>query len=223
MKNSLRYLKSLDNEKEELFNVEFPNIGVVWSKCSKSFNDEIRELCKKSKGNSSKANTLAGHISAEVDGSQEIEQLLLPKIFGACESMTGNMGDKEWVSLGTWINFQKKHEFNPFHRHSGVFSFVYWTQIPYNIEDEMNLEFVKNSTKPCASCFSLYYSSLIGEMLERPFNLDKKDEGMFVIFPSKMNHSVYPFYTSNEERISISGNIRFNVKDRPDVIPENFI
>ena len=28
-----------------------------------------------------------------------------------------------------------------------------------------------------------------------------------LFFPSKLNHVVYPFYTSNKNRISISGNV----------------
>ena len=36
----------------------------------------------------------------------------------------------------TWVNFQKKYEFNPPHNHSGVFSWIIFLSIPYNLEDE---------------------------------------------------------------------------------------
>ena len=42
--------------------------------------------------------------------------------------------------------------------------------------------------------------------------LNKKDEGRIVFFPAPMEHIVYPFYTSDEFRISISGNILLNTK-----------
>ena len=35
-----------------------------------------------------------------------------------------------------WVNFQKKHEFNPMHVHDGLYSFVIWHKVPYDIKDE---------------------------------------------------------------------------------------
>jgi len=32
------------------------------------------------------------------------------------------------------------------------------------------------------------------------------------MFPSQLIHAVYPFYTSDEYRISVSGNIKFKVE-----------
>ena len=39
------------------------------------------------------------------------------------------------------------------------------------------------------------------------YSLDPSMEGYMVMFPSETQHCVYPFYTSDEERISISGNL----------------
>ena len=35
-----------------------------------------------------------------------------------------------------WVNFQKKHEFNPMHVHDGLYSFVIWHKVPYDIKNE---------------------------------------------------------------------------------------
>ena len=35
-------------------------------------------------------------------------------------------------------------------------------------------------------------------------------EGTILFFPSQLQHTVYPFYNCEEDRISISGNIGFN-------------
>ena len=43
--------------------------------------------------------------------------------------------------------------------------------------------------------------------------VDKTWEGMMLMFPSKLHHSVYPFYTSDEKRISVSGNISIKAKE----------
>ena len=38
-----------------------------------------------------------------------------------------------------WVNFQRKYEFNPVHNHSGLFSFIIFVQIPYDLEKELEL------------------------------------------------------------------------------------
>ena len=35
-----------------------------------------------------------------------------------------------------WVNFMKKHEYNPPHFHKGLVSWVIWYQIPYTFEEE---------------------------------------------------------------------------------------
>ena len=37
--------------------------------------------------------------------------------------------------------------------------------------------------------------------------MEKTLEGNMVMFPSRLHHQVYPFYESDKERVSISGNI----------------
>ena len=37
--------------------------------------------------------------------------------------------------------------------------------------------------------------------------MDPEVEGTMFIFPSSLTHQVYPFYNTDDERISISGNI----------------
>ena len=46
---------------------------------------------------------------------------------------------------------------------------------------------------------------------EHDLQLTKKDEGTILLFPSLLNHIVSPFYSSNEKRISVSGNIKMKV------------
>ena len=109
-----------------------------------------------------------------------------------------------------WVNLQAKGEFNPNHNHSGIMSFVIWVDIPYNIEDEMNLANVKSSSAPLASCFNFVYSNILGGASTHAIPVDKTYQGKMIMFPSKLMHCVYPFYTSDEYRISISGNISFD-------------
>ena len=119
----------------------------------------------------------------------------------------------------TWVNFQKKYEFNPPHNHSGVFSWIIFLNIPYNLEDEDRVfPEVSTNTKgdfrqPSTSrlCFSQISPTEKGGIDHIVFNVDKSFEGKILMFPSYMQHQVFPFYTSDDYRITISGNSFFDV------------
>ena len=110
-----------------------------------------------------------------------------------------------------WVNFQKKHEFNPIHNHSGVLSFVIWIKIPYQREQENLISPGKDSIYDLAGKFTFHYYNMLGDIAS--FDMDENifKENTMILFPSKLNHSVFPFYSSDEYRISISGNFRFQV------------
>jgi hypothetical protein len=109
-----------------------------------------------------------------------------------------------------WVNFQEKQDINPIHSHGGLVSFVIWLKIPFLFKDEQEHPSVKNSkTAKMASTFTFYYTDTkvpggIG-MLSLP--VDKTWEDNIIMFPSWLNHSVYPFQTSSAPRISIAGNV----------------
>lgn len=108
-----------------------------------------------------------------------------------------------------WTNYMKKGEFNPNHNHPGALAvFVIWVTIPYNIEDEVQFNGYNNSNYPPKnSCFEFTYTTLDGRIINSPIFVDKTYEGTVSMFPASMIHCVYPFHTSDEERISIAGNI----------------
>lgn len=111
-----------------------------------------------------------------------------------------------------WVNFQKKHEFNPIHSHRNcLYSFVVWMKIPTDWREQHELDFIKKSNTPCASDFVFQYQDILGEVCSYYYRLDKESEGTIVLFPAKLKHVVYPFYNSDETRISISGNIGLNI------------
>jgi len=107
-----------------------------------------------------------------------------------------------------WVNFQKKYEYNPMHNHSGLFSFVLWYKIPYLLSDEQSqygYKVDKETVNHGQFCFILNHP--ISGIIQHRIPIDKNSEGMIAIFPSKLHHCVYPFYSSDEYRISISGNV----------------
>lgn len=108
---------------------------------------------------------------------------------------------------GVWCNFQKATEFNPNHTHSGLLSFVIWVQVPYDIQEELSKSPGRASNKNNAGCFELIYNTTVGDLATTVFPADRSWEGQMLMFPAKMAHCVYPFYTSRDYRISVSGNI----------------
>ena len=110
-----------------------------------------------------------------------------------------------------WVNFQKKGEFQPIHSHTGVFSFVIWMDIPYHSKDEAKLPLAKSSCpNPPGGNFSFAYSDGISRTVKEQFiEMSPDMNGHCCFFPSNLAHQVYPFYTSDKDRISISGNIMY--------------
>jgi hypothetical protein len=110
-----------------------------------------------------------------------------------------------------WVNFQSKYEYNPLHVHSGVFSFVIWYQIPFYQADEIKYGAGKGKEVDDNhnGKFLFAYPNLNGEISFKILEIDKTMEGHICIFPAKLNHAVNPFYTSDDYRITISGNITF--------------
>ena len=113
-----------------------------------------------------------------------------------------------------WVNYQKQHEFNPLHNHSGVYSFVIWMKIPYDCEKQNKKDIARNSNTPSIGTFQFSYQNILGEGMGRKYGLSPKDEGTMLFFPSKLDHLVYPFYDCDEERISVSGNILIDSSKR---------
>ncbi len=110
----------------------------------------------------------------------------------------------KYVLRSLWINYSKKHDFNPIHKHSGVYSFVLWVKIPYKLEDEDKV--YPAVTTSNTSRFSFHYPATNRKNNIGNYEVDACEWDL-IFFPASLHHSVQPFYTSDEERISISGNL----------------
>jgi len=171
--------------------------------------------CLKNQNNFKNSNnTLAGNIEKEFHLNESFEEILFPYtslLADEYNNLNNKILDKQnqsnWVSTGSWINFQKKHEFNPLHDHTGIYSFVLWIQIPYDLKEELEFKNSKNSNEPLNSLFSFTYLNQYGQIVESELPIDKTWEGTMILFSSKLRHQVFPFFTSDDYRISISGNL----------------
>ena len=199
----------------------FPNIGVVEGKLPEDTVDSLWKLIEESKKQpESMKSELAGNISSSIrldGGSPLIEDFLqniIPKYIQQSINSFGppyRLEMKEgqiWNLNSLWVNFQKKHEFNPMHDHGGVYSFVIWMQIPTSYEEQRKLPICAESNADGnISNFAFTFTNTLGRICQFVYNMEKDAEGYMVIFPSELKHEVFPFYENDGERISISGNI----------------
>lgn len=109
-----------------------------------------------------------------------------------------------------WINAHRAGEFIPLHQHSGLYSFVLWVRVPYYAKDQQvncpNPMAIKDRT----SSFEFVCIDHLGNIVNESLPVDKTWEGVMCVFPAKLHHQVYPFYNSDDIRISIAGNIRIS-------------
>ena len=185
--------------------LEPDHIVVLWQKI-----EEKKESLKENL-----AGNIAGSYSIEDTDHYFFNEVLSPHVEAYTQLYGGHpirdyaYGDFK-LQLGRfWVNYQNKHEFNPYHHHGGVYSFVVWIKIPTDWREQNQLPFlegVKEDDKK-ASIFEFEYTDILGNIRNYGYRLDPTYEGKMLFFPSALRHCVYPFYNSDEQRISISGNL----------------
>ena len=117
-----------------------------------------------------------------------------------------------------WVNFSKQHEFNPIHEHNGVLSFVLWMKIPTTWQSQQEISVSSESNLPSASNFQFLYTNIFGKTRGVMIDMDPMMEGCILMFPSILQHQVYPFYNSDEYRVSVSGNLCLDPKSLKDML-----
>ena len=197
------------------------NFGWIETELDKAYIDFLWMILKegKEKGDTHK-NKLAGNISNSfsIDDKQNyfFKNVLKHHIKGYADEygmhpFVSQTNDEKvnFNLMNFWANYQYKHEFNPSHRHSGVYSFVIWLKIPYHWEEQNKLPHLNGikeiDKKP--GLFEFEYINILGHIKTFSYLLTPDYEGTMLFFPAALRHCVYPFYNTDEPRISISGNI----------------
>ena len=219
----------MTEEKEVLWEPwQFPNIPLYKTKLSDDVMKYLWSCIKQAeKDNVDNSNDysykLAGNISGSL-GLKDKDNWFLNKIVGPLTNkiikedprnyeppvdIDESVRDKLQPSLklNWWVNYQYQTEFNPSHMHDGISSFVIWMKIPTHHEDQHKLPFHSEA----ASDFQFTYTNILGHVVEHPILMSPDMEGTLMLFPSTLHHQVYPFYDTDEPRISIAGNLLWNV------------
>ena len=213
MKKSDKTINNWEKAKFVLNKLEF-NYATLSKEHFKWFEQE----CKKAKNKKILANSkLIGHIKEEYvmdfppDNIINMILSLIDKRFDKyLENFKMLTRDVPIVLSKLWCNFQKKYEFNPPHDHAGIFSFVVFIKIPYSFKKEMKC-FDMEDRNNYTSKFTFHTINRFGRLEFLKLDVDKSFEGKIIFFPATQMHQVFPFYTSDDYRITVSGNMSLKV------------
>lgn len=167
----------------------------------------LKDIASKSINGKHCGYDLAGNIQiqndAVVDDKSTFKKFVehhLSEFLSECSMGQGNF--TYHLGNGPWINYMKKHEFNPLHTHDGVLSAVIFIDVPEEITKEKNQWEGKTN---CPSAGELEFVHI-----KSTFNTGHAKvtpvTGDMYMFPAEMPHTVYP-YSSDVTRISMSFNI----------------
>ena len=106
-------------------------------------------------------NNLAGHLENEKAlDKEEVSKLLTPYLNSYMQGYHEYRAQplcNGFELITTWVNRQKKNEFNPPHTHDGHLSFVLYTEIPKGLHKECHTA-VSNSPGPGCITFDFNLS-----------------------------------------------------------------
>lgn len=104
-----------------------------------------------------------------------------------------------------WVNIQRYMEFNPAHHHTGMFSFVIYIKNDLERASAINNKFDNARGTELAGHIQLRY----GEEAHMNWNVYNHwpERGQIIMFPSWLQHFVFPHYETDKERISVAGNV----------------
>ena len=206
----------------------FPNFGYLSCKYDQEELKELRTEVYKIRDGAVKADDANGDLVGQIEREYsmdyfvpQFEPLITPLVqkylieFPEYADYIGGITSTSqpyfFYQDSLWVNFQKKHEYNPPHDHSGVFSFALWLDIPYDEKEEMEASYGRYSNNNTAGKFSFLYTNSLGWTSNHVIDCNSNTTNLLLLFPSKMVHSVYPFQTSDDYRITLSGNIKIGV------------
>jgi len=142
-----------------------------------------------------------------------LQQISHPLLTNHSKKNNTLSSNKPFYVSSLWVNLQKKYEFNPVHNHAGIFSWIIFLKVPYDLKEEDKI-FTSSSISSRTSRLCFLVQDYMGDIIEIPVNVDKSFEGQMLMFPAPLQHLVYPFYTSDESRITVSGNIKLWVDNK---------
>lgn len=148
---------------------------------------------------------LAGNVSQEILLEAEFMRKInwVGFIGSVCNEWLKRINGKELkdlVIIKTWIVRQFEHEYNPVHHHAGHISGVGYLKVPQQMGGSFNKDKARNSNG------NLVFIHGSANLFSNATFTIKPEPGDFYMFPNYLQHAVYPFTGTDEERRSVSFN-----------------
>jgi Putative 2OG-Fe(II) oxygenase len=148
---------------------------------------------------------LAGNVSQEILLETEFMEKInwVGFVGSVCNEWLKRTNGKELKDLAiikTWIVRQFEHEYNPVHHHAGHISGVGYLKVPKDMGGSFNKDKVRNSNG------NLVFIHGSANIFSKATFTVTPEVGDFYMFPNYLQHAVYPFTGTDEERRSVSFN-----------------
>lgn len=183
--------------------------------------DMLDELCKEMRGRIDMRNKLAGNLHEEwlLMLEHHKHEPMLEELMEHCATweisnrgLTENIRDgliKTFELMNVWVNYQHTHDWNPPHNHGGDCSFVIYIDNPVDFDKEDEYGNQKGNT-PSAGNIQFRY----GEQHIRSQQVYEMapQRGDIIMFPSWLEHQVFPFMQPDIVRVSVAGNINIGTE-----------
>jgi hypothetical protein len=203
--------------------VNFYNPGAIIDRLPDDVFDKLKEIIEQKRMATNTLDTipkrnlqlLSIKEIIETPYIQELDNFIRQTYLNWCHAFNTNPSE---INVGpVWTNYMQRSEYTPVHNHAASdLAFVIWVKIPYNLKEEQEQHFDHSDLYPTREgdgkentngMFKFMYSTYTGQMNTHVITLGKEMEGHIVMFPGIMYHIAYPFFSTNEERISVAGNI----------------
>lgn len=132
------------------------------------------------------------------------------KEFGWPEELKVFRAQKNLRLEDYWVNFMGPGACTPIHSHGGCISWCLWLRVPYMREDELTAAPFIPEGNNINGDFAFHWVTDRG-IKTQPMRVDRTWEGTLMMWPAYLHHSVFPYYSTNELRVSVAGNYWFDV------------
>jgi hypothetical protein len=143
------------------------------------------------------------------DAKDELSNILGPMVQQYATDMHYTLEPRPIALTTAWCNLQQSGEYFAAHTHNGVFSFALWLTVPFTQADERAWREARGKSGRETASFQFHYTDALGRITPNVLEVDREWERTIVVFPGEMMHSVTPYYSTQDLRIVVSGNIDY--------------
>ena len=195
--------------------IQFPNLGYVRNTVTQAditqltaWVDTINESTTEI--DHSHVGTIAREYEIESEPvKQELSHILGPMVQQYVNDMHFTIQPRAVGLTTAWCNLQTSGEYFAAHTHTGLFSFALWLTVPFTQADEREWREARGKSGRETASFQFHYTDALGRITPNVLEVDSSWEREIVLFPGEMMHSVTPYYSTDDTRIVVSGNIDY--------------